>query len=217
MRSTQLADTVRPPADGPGGETMDDVFNDFRGLPAESGDDADDTAAAEPDYAAMFGTHLSARVRALGWTVTELVERTGITQITVSKALNGSGASLDVAAKLARAVKLTLPRCSSPTYAAPAKACRPRATGASNATPREPASNCQKSRRASSPVYGAGPGGRPRESMAGRVALVWGAGPWAGRGPLQIRWPRAWLDGCGPRPPAARCRARSEQRRFISR
>lgn len=114
MRSTQLADTVRPQADGPGGETMDDVFNEFRGLPAESGDDADDTAAAEPDYAAMFGTHLSARVRALGWTVTGLVERTGITQITVSKALNGSGASLDVAAKLARAVKLTLPEMLQP-------------------------------------------------------------------------------------------------------
>jgi hypothetical protein len=78
-------------------------------------DDLDDVVTRKPEpveaqnYLENFSVHLRARMRALGWDAAQLVERTGITQITVTKAVNGSGVSLDIAGKLAREVGSMLP------------------------------------------------------------------------------------------------------------
>jgi hypothetical protein len=80
-------------------------------LPGASRDDA---AAREPetktqDYLKNFGTHLTARMRALGWTQADLQEHAKISAHLAARAINGNGVELGLAAQLARAVGSMLP------------------------------------------------------------------------------------------------------------
>lgn len=83
----------------PGAASDDDGLDDVvtRKKPQQDGDPL-----------ACFSTHLRARMRALGWDTAQLVERSGITQITITKAINGSGVSLEIAGKLAALVSSRL-------------------------------------------------------------------------------------------------------------
>lgn len=69
---------------------------------------ADDSPPAvtrpEASAAANFAVHLTARLRALGWNSTRLVEKSGLSHAAVSRALNGHGASIDAAEKIAALV-----------------------------------------------------------------------------------------------------------------
>lgn len=69
----------------------------------------DEKAAAEPDYAARLGQHLTARLRALGRDQAWLKEEAGISGHIAARALNGNGADLMGAARLAAAVGSSLP------------------------------------------------------------------------------------------------------------
>jgi Helix-turn-helix len=55
-----------------------------------------------------FATHLSARMRALGWDQTILQERAGITPQVAARAINGTGVSLELAGQIAELTGLTL-------------------------------------------------------------------------------------------------------------
>lgn len=70
-------------------------------------DDLDDVAARrEPERSAVanFAVHLSARLRALGWDSAALADKTGLTKVSVTRAVNGVPVGLDIAERLALAV-----------------------------------------------------------------------------------------------------------------
>lgn len=72
-------------------------------------DDLDDVATRrepEPQGTAVanFAVHLRARMRALGWDSRTLAQKTGLTQVTVTRAAGGTATGLDIAEKLAAAV-----------------------------------------------------------------------------------------------------------------
>ena len=69
-----------------------------------NGDDdlADVVTRREPESAvANFAVHLSAKLRALGWDGGKLAEKSGLSQITVTRAVSGTSVSLEIAEKLA--------------------------------------------------------------------------------------------------------------------
>lgn len=65
--------------------------------------------ATPPDYVARFAQHMTARMRALGLDAAAIIERTGLSQPTVSRALNGTGVALEIASRLAADVGSALP------------------------------------------------------------------------------------------------------------
>lgn len=76
---------------------------------ARNGDDLGDVVTRrepEPKGSAVanFAVHLSARMRALGWTEGALAANSGFSKIAVGRALNGTSVGLEVAEKLADAV-----------------------------------------------------------------------------------------------------------------
>lgn len=81
-------------------------------------DDLDGVVTRKPgppgEPLACFARHLQARMRALGWDAARLTELTGVTQITITKAVNGSSVSLEFAGKLAALTGLTLPQMLGP-------------------------------------------------------------------------------------------------------
>jgi hypothetical protein len=50
---------------------------------------------------ANFAVHLSAKMRALGWDSSKLAEKSGLSQITITRAHSGTSVSLEIAEKLA--------------------------------------------------------------------------------------------------------------------
>lgn len=75
-------------------------------------DDLDGVVTRKPESPgeplACFARHLQARMRALGWDTAALTERAGVTQITITKAVNGSSVGLELAGKLAALAGLEL-------------------------------------------------------------------------------------------------------------
>jgi hypothetical protein len=64
---------------------------------------------SEPtDYLTNFGTHLRARMRALGWDQAQLQSRAGIGVHIAARAINGTGCDIGVAGKIAALVGISL-------------------------------------------------------------------------------------------------------------
>ena len=61
------------------------------------------------DYVARFAQHLKGRMSALGWTNATLVDRSGYSGPTISRAINGISVALDIAAGLAEVLGSSLP------------------------------------------------------------------------------------------------------------
>jgi hypothetical protein len=60
-----------------------------------------DPEPGPPSAVANFAVHLSAKLRALGMDAGTLAERSGLSQITVTRAVSGTSVSLEIAEKLA--------------------------------------------------------------------------------------------------------------------
>lgn len=80
-------------------ETMDDVFEEYRQPKPEP-------TAHKP--LENFAAHVTAGLRAKGWTPQQLAEAVQCNVITVTKATNANGISMDIAAKMAAALGKTL-------------------------------------------------------------------------------------------------------------